>query len=157
MEMIHKFEEAGLGKAPFRFVGMYKCQGTHCDYCGTGIVYVFNVKSSDNKIFKVGSDCIYRVWAEAPNKWAYTALYNEVEKAKKAFMKKAKEEAQASRLEEAFIALEEDQDLLTKKPHPNTYYASQGKTLRDYVKWLLVNGGASGRDRAFKLIETKEG
>lgn len=69
---VHRFEAAGLGKAPFRFVGfqVVKFQacpgapiqpGTSCDYCGTGIMNVFRCESSDGKTFKVGCDCIAKV------------------------------------------------------------------------------------------------
>lgn len=66
---IHRFEAAGLGKAPFKVVGcreiihtaggVSKAGGT-CDFCGTGIRYAFLIESSDGKIFKVGSDCVKR-------------------------------------------------------------------------------------------------
>lgn len=66
---IHCFEKAGLGVAPFRVVGFYvkkyqACQGapiqpgTCCDYCGTGIMNVYEIKSSDGRLFKVGCDCV---------------------------------------------------------------------------------------------------
>lgn len=68
---LHVFERAGLGKAPFRCVGMVEkvyqaCQGApvqpggSCDYCGNGIRYCFQVKGADGKLFEVGSDCVMR-------------------------------------------------------------------------------------------------
>lgn len=67
--LIHWFESAGLGLAPFRFVGtehkLFTIPGTDvckpgssCDYCGTAISQLCWVESSDGKRFKVGSDCI---------------------------------------------------------------------------------------------------
>jgi hypothetical protein len=67
----HCFEEAGLGKAPFRLTGFTTMQyqaapgapvqpGTSCDYCSTAIMYVCLVTSSDGKTFKVGCDCVGR-------------------------------------------------------------------------------------------------
>lgn len=79
---IHKFERAGLGKAPFRFVGLYEDRGPRktylpggivvevgaegqpmgvCKYCGTGIAICCKVRSADGKEFVVGSDCIEKV------------------------------------------------------------------------------------------------
>ncbi len=66
---IHKFEAAGLGKAPFRVVGfsVRKYQacygapiqpGASCDYCGTGIMNVYTIASSDERRFVVGCDCV---------------------------------------------------------------------------------------------------
>lgn len=77
-EKIHCFEEAGLGKAPFRFVGIESAgdraavnaeraadglcyttnNATSCDYCGMGILNAYCVASADGKRFKVGCDCI---------------------------------------------------------------------------------------------------
>lgn len=69
-KQIHPFEKAGLGKAPFRCVGCrenwfvmpgfgQKPGGT-CDYCGTGILYEYVIKSSDGAEFVVGSDCVMK-------------------------------------------------------------------------------------------------
>ncbi len=66
---LHVFERAGLGKAPFRVTGFtvktFKASpdsptqpGTSCDFCGTGIMNVCLIKSSDGKAFKVGCDCV---------------------------------------------------------------------------------------------------
>lgn len=81
-EKIHKFEAAGLGKAPFRCVGLakipspalaeanpdaynnalralppqYRC-GT-CSYCGQAIMNNFLIQSSDGNTFSVGCECV---------------------------------------------------------------------------------------------------
>lgn len=66
---IHVFEKAGLGKAPFHVSGFHVSKyqacpgapiqcGTSCDYCGTGIMNVFEIKDSNGKGFKVGCDCV---------------------------------------------------------------------------------------------------
>lgn len=67
----HAFELAGLGLAPFRFVGMSEnviCYpdgsqqaGGTCDYCSTGIRFECRVASADGKSFKVGCNCIAKV------------------------------------------------------------------------------------------------
>lgn len=54
---LHVFQRAGLGQAPYKFVGMNanlfpNGDGTHkpggtCDFCGTGIMYEFHLKSTD--------------------------------------------------------------------------------------------------------------
>lgn len=54
---IHPFETAGLGKAPFHFIGMDR-KNSSCQYCGTAIMYRFFIQSSDGKKHFVGSDCI---------------------------------------------------------------------------------------------------
>lgn len=67
---VHPFERAGLGKSPFRCVGCRenwfempgfgRKPGGTCDYCGTGILYEYVIKSSDDKNFVVGCDCVQR-------------------------------------------------------------------------------------------------
>lgn len=69
-ETIHTFEQAGLGKAPFRFVGMFEKRGPipcpdgtmigapgqpmgTCDFCGNGIAQCCQIESADGKIFVV--------------------------------------------------------------------------------------------------------
>jgi hypothetical protein len=54
---LHVFEVAGLGKAPFEYVGS-GIGRTSCDYCGTAIVNQFFVASADGKQFVVGCECI---------------------------------------------------------------------------------------------------
>ena len=71
---MHPFEKAGLGKAPFQCKrvteeyiqypdGTTKAGGC-CDYCGTGIRWMYHIVSSDSKRFHVGCDCVQRVGAE---------------------------------------------------------------------------------------------
>jgi hypothetical protein len=64
----HAFQVAGLGLAPFKFLGVSRNvfnngdgttkPGGSCDYCGTAIENEFNLRSTDGKEFKVGCDCI---------------------------------------------------------------------------------------------------
>jgi len=69
--MVHPFEKAGLGKAPFHCVGIrenvyvtaggaHRQPGGCCNYCGTGIQWEYIIKSSDGATFVVGSDCVQR-------------------------------------------------------------------------------------------------
>lgn len=68
---VHPFEKSGLGKAPFACIGYAKlvyqaCQGApvqcggSCDFCGTGIMHSYTIRSADGRTFKVGSDCLER-------------------------------------------------------------------------------------------------
>lgn len=69
--LTHKFTNAGLGNAPFRFTGItenvFKCgdgnvrAGGSCDYCGTCIRYEFHIESFDGIKSKVGCDCIEKL------------------------------------------------------------------------------------------------
>ncbi len=68
---IHRFEAAGLGKAPFRVEGFQVSKyqacpgapiqaGSSCDYCGQAIMLVFAISSADGRRFKVGCDCVLK-------------------------------------------------------------------------------------------------
>jgi len=71
MIKIHPFEVAGLGIAPFDFLGVEEMavrsgDGTNraagsCQYCSTGIRYAFWIKSSDGRQFYVGIDCLRKL------------------------------------------------------------------------------------------------
>ncbi len=58
---MHAFEAAGLGVAPFEFVGVLHNEGSSCDYCGTRISLECWIKGAGGGQFKVGSDCIRRI------------------------------------------------------------------------------------------------
>ena len=73
---MHVFEKAGLGIAPFKFIGMHIDVGPHrytdefgvttevgspgqpmgtCSYCGAGIKFVCRVQDSRGHVFDVGT------------------------------------------------------------------------------------------------------
>ncbi len=84
-DTIHKFEIAGLGKAPFKVVGFYKMPSPSlgeqnpdaynnllaampkgagcgsCAYCGTPLINNYIIESADNNIHAVGCDCVEKV------------------------------------------------------------------------------------------------
>jgi hypothetical protein len=84
-DTIHKFELAGLGKAPFKLVGFYKMPSNalaehnpagynnalrampkgagcgSCQFCGIGLINNFIIQSADGKINAVGCDCVQKV------------------------------------------------------------------------------------------------
>jgi hypothetical protein len=117
-DWVHPFEVAGLGKAPFRFVGserrVYQAcpgapiqPGTSCDYCGTGIMYVAWVQGKDGKKFKVGLDCAMRT--------EDTKLIAEARKAHRAFERTRNQMAkQAVKAELAASAQERQGDVLAR-------------------------------------------
>ena len=43
----------------------------------------------------------------------------------------------AERVEKAKAKLDSVRGILAAQPHPNVYFAEQGKTLLDYVNWCL--------------------
>lgn len=148
---IHKFEAAGLGKAPFKFVGAetktyQACPGApiqpggSCDYCGTAITIHCHVVSADGKRFKVGSDCIAKV--------GDAGLKRAVDQVKKA-AKKAREQARIA--EGAGMLWDPElREKLEAQPHPNGF---KGKTLLDWANWMLDHAGTRGKLQVARTIE----
>src|SRR5579862_3473490 len=143
---LHPFERAGLGKAPFRFIGMAEhvyqaCPGapiqpgTSCDYCSNGIRYAFNVRSADGKRFKVGCDCIRRVEA------AGSKILTDAERALNKALREKRHAAVDERVAAVRALLAADPTLLTDRPHPTDWRAAKGETLRDSIEWLLRHAG----------------
>lgn len=152
--MVHQFELAGLGKAPFSLIGHeYKVwrahpgahaqPGTCCDYCGTGIMDVFWIRSADGRKFKVGCDCVAKV--------GDSGLKRSIDLAVKRARAERKATALQIRRERAMELLAAEPTLLTDQPHPSI----PSKTLRDYVEWMMRFAGAAGKTRACQIIEGK--
>jgi len=148
----HLFERAGLGKAPFRFVGFSvnviqypdgsTQAGSSCDYCGTGIANECHVKSADGKQFKVGCDCILKV-GDAGLLQAYKTS-PEVRK-HAAQLRRAKDQKKTAELARV---ISENETLLKSLPHPRGFVdrqTGQPLTALDQYRWLQANCGASGR------------
>lgn len=144
----HVFETAGLGLAPFRCVGMHITVGPlnlpdgtqvgapgqpmgHCDYCGTGILYNFDIVSADGKAFIVGSDCVYKT--------GDTGLRKAVD----AKLKAAKDAATDDRIHKAF----------------DLFYASEtvrcalGERAVGYIDFCAKHAGRSGALKCARMIE----
>lgn len=135
---VHKFELAGLGKAPFYFVEAKELHygnasvgqdfGGSCEYCGHYIRVGFFVKSSDNKTFVVGSDCIKKVGDKGLIKRVNQEL---AEKKRKA------DSAAVSELRQAVIDRNEEVvSLLDSQPHP----FMTGKTMFEYADYIFTHG-----------------
>jgi len=157
----HKFEVAGLGKAPFRFVGVSEkvfqaCPGAPvkpggtCDYCGAGIRDCFHVRSADGKEFVVGCDCINKVGDAGLIKAYKTSpefrkLQAEKRKAKAVAVRQAIDDLIAS-----------SAGKLAAIPHPSGFSdrkTGQPLTALDWAQWMQRNCGAAGRARLIKQLK----
>jgi hypothetical protein len=158
---IHKFQEAGLGAAPYRFDGMtenvysacpgHSQPGGTCDYCGTGIQFEFWLVSADGKRFKVGSDCIHK--ADSGNDRNFRVIVSKVKAAENARKKLQTQTRQDARIAAAVVRLETVRPVLASQPHPNDWLAKQGKTLADWCDYMMKNAGRTGKVEAAKVIE----
>jgi len=161
-ETIHCFEKAGLGKAPFHYIGMENqniqygervignvggCNlttkpGGTCAYCGTYIVNMFNVVSADGKYFHVGCECI--------KKTDDSGLIQLLKNDQKKMAKQRKINKLNARIAAAKEKLPVVRGQLSSQPHPSPYFAEQGKTLLDYVNWCFEN---LHNEKACSIIE----
>lgn len=173
---IHPFEKAGLGLAPFRFVGFSTDYGPHhlvikganglpvevtvgapgqpmssCDYCGQGIGDVYHVKSSDGRSFKVGCDCIRKVGADK-----MVANYSAVEKEAKKVKNAAAKSRDGARADAASALVFDEgekndrvREVLASRPHPTI----DGLTLQDYVSFMFSQAGRSGQMKVVRIVE----
>jgi len=151
-EKEHVFETAGLGKAPFTFVGMYVSRGPirtelngvvcevgyagqpmgTCEYCGNGIANCFQIKSADGKSFIVGSECVMKTGDNG-----LRAKVNEVKTA-------IQHEKDDTFILEGMKWVEDNAEALKLTKH--------GKyTLYDSLLWYKKNAGRSGMIRILKF------
>lgn len=145
----HPFEH--LGPAPYQFVGLWSLpsQGLQeanpeaynralsaapevesgigtCSHCGTPIVHICVIECGDGKRYGVGSTCVLKVFREPK-------LISDVKRAVKEQQSEQRAERQAKKRQTRREWAEENYDRMAQLPHPNDYFASQGKTLADYV------------------------
>lgn len=167
-QTIHPFERAGLGLAPFRFVGMEHrvgplllADGTQvgapgqpmgsCAFCGQGIAYCCQIESADGKRFIVGCDCVRKVSEKKER------VLTDVERAIRDTKRNEKWAKDLTRINAARERLAANPTLLTDRPHPQPWRAERGETLRDSIEWYLSNAGMTGRLWAAREIELAVG
>lgn len=139
MTTIHKFEAAGLGIAPFRYVGFF-VRHYACEFCGTAIQINCRVADSNGKEFIVGSDCIMKV--------GDAGLTRSVD----AMRKKMRKEAITKRINDFAEIMRYDcvfRSKVNQLPHPNGW---EGKTLLMWADWMLENAGVAGKTRAAREV-----
>jgi hypothetical protein len=155
---VHPFELAGLGKAPFKYVGFehrtfQTCHGApvqvggSCQYCSTGISNFFFIESSDGKKFHVGSECVKKTGDKALIK-----IVNGVIARNNAIKKQERDTVKINAALET-LKLETVRSSLSSKPHPTPYLANQGNTLLDYVEFCFKHAGNTGKVNAACIIE----
>jgi ribosome-binding protein aMBF1 (putative translation factor) len=161
----HKFERAGLGKAPFRVVGntqeLFQAApgapvraGTSCDYCGTAIADTYHIESADGKRFKVGNECVRKTGDGGLVRQAKAA--GAPARRAKAKASKAREVERVRELERRLV---EDQDLralLAALPHPKEWAAEKGQTMLNSVEWMMDRAGHAGRMRMVRMVAKLE-
>lgn len=152
---VHVFERAGLGIAPYEFLGVQKmayqaCQGapvqpgTSCHYCGMGIMYAYQLKSSDGKKFHVGCDCIAKSGdAGLIKAYKTSRAHRDLERQKRQ-AKDAANQAEISKL------LAEKREALSAKTIKTWNGAEE--SFYSYLLRVLPSCGAAGRQRYLRQM-----
>lgn len=156
----HAFEVAGLGLAPFRFVGASENVITHpdgtqqaggcCAYCYTGIRLECRVVSADNKSFVVGCNCIAKVGDTGLLKAYKTSPDFRRHQAK---LRAVKAKAVFDALT-ALIASKKEE--FSAKPHPYGFVdrvTGTPMTYLDYINYQFDRCGAAGRAAMLKAMQ----
>lgn len=152
--MIHVFERAGLGKAPFYFDHYFESKfcalpgapvlpGSSCDFCGTAIMACFMIRSSDGNRFKVGCDCVAKT--------DDAGLIDVVKRAANRIKLQARHQREKERIMaiEAQLETPEIKALLDAQPHPSGW---AGRTLLDWAFWMMDHAGSKGRLEVGRVI-----
>lgn len=170
-DKIHKFEAAGLGKAPFKFVFFqaipssalaeqnptaYNLQmsalrrsssgsaGGQCEFCGMPIMNCYLIKSADGNTFWVGCECV--------TKTGDAGLKAVVDKQKRLIANEARHAKEAQQIEELRVMLNDkgNQAKWDTTPHPRGF---SGKTMMDYIDWMYHNSGNAGKIKLLKMLK----
>ena len=163
---LHKFEKAGLGKAPFRVVGHEEKRGPidmgngltvgapgqpmgTCDFCGTGIVDCFRIASSDGKTFVVGSVCVHKTGDAGLIKRDQTEI-NRKRTAQRHAREAEKIVALKAKLADPVI-----RESLSDAPHPLWFRQAKGDTLLDWAEWMIAHSGNSGKMAVLRALRNR--
>lgn len=144
----HKFEEAGLGVAPFYIVDVVRGQNWYvCDFCSTAIKERCYIAGRSGKIFVVGNECV-RHTGDAGLIDTVKRAVNEARR----LDRHAREEKIITAGRNVLEKNEEIKKLFALKPHPNASFAADGKTLLDYVNFMFASAGNKGKLETVELV-----
>lgn len=157
----HTFEAAGLGKAPFKFIGYEEKlhqaapgepvkAGGSCQYCFQSVRHAYWIKSADGKKFYVGSECVNKTG----DKGLVDHVKREANRQKRA-QQVDREEARIAK-SVAKLADEAVRAELESRPHPKGFTDREtGKALTalDWVEWFLANAGHRGKLQIARYLD----
>jgi len=156
---LHPFERAGFGVAPFKYDGMTKNvyishpgaphqPGGSCDYCCNGIMFEFWVKSADGKRFKVGSDCINRIYRSDNEKRC--PIKAAIDRDRRKHETELRHEREQRQIKSLFESI--DVDAMAAAPHQVESRAERGETAADQLAWYMKNAGTAGKLKILKMM-----
>lgn len=153
---VHPFELAGLGPAPYRFIGASRevfqavpgdpncpvLPAGSCDYCGQAIWIQCRVRAADGQTFKVGCDCI----AKIDKKLAPVA-----DRARAKIQRELGKARDAKKIAGAAETLKDEaaRAKLAALPHPRGF---EGRSLLDWADWMLEHAGNAGSVKVARAL-----
>ena len=167
-ESVHRFERAGLGVAPFRFVDIVEKRGPMgmavsdgvtmtvgapgqpcgtCDYCGTAIAECCVIEDRNGKSFVVGNECV--------RKTGDAGLLKSVDPAIKAKRAAARKAAAAKGIEWAVEQSRrpEVEAQMRSLPSPNLKrWTACGDTAWDWARWMMDHAGQTGATKVVRFM-----
>ena len=135
---VHVFQSAGLGTGPFK-LSHVTAEGGRCEFCNTSILWRFYIKDQNGGTFFVGSDCVMKTGDAGLMKVVEAEV-----KRRQGEARKAKEAEKMSNLR-AILSDPATVAKLQGMPHPNAWYASKGRTMKDYADWIMRFGGKTAQ------------
>jgi hypothetical protein len=157
----HVFEKAGLGLAPFRWVGVEIRRGPmrvedpkggiitevgapgqpmgSCAYCGQGIAECHLIRSADGKVFTVGCVCV----GKTGDRGLIQKTKKEANRIKKAREKERIKAAQEHLKNEAVRMMLRQMACLT----------GHNPSALECVEWFFENAGHTGKLKAARTVE----
>ena len=144
---IHAFELAGLGQAPYRFIGEIDLGRAcdHCQFCGHLIRYQEIIRDKNNNQFVVGNECIYKHGDSG-----MVSLVKQAKKERAAKQKRAKIEEKRKLLEEELQRQRDANGGLTdfevnankiKQLHIDSFFAAN-EGIEDAYNWATQDPSA---------------
>jgi hypothetical protein len=137
-----EYKLSHLGKGPFKCLEyIYMPEGNSCSHCYTFIKNCFKCEDSEGKKFWLGSQCIEKLNDKGLVKEAkeLKTRADQILKNEK-YAKVNQERVKAFKELEVKVKAQysKAKEILKSQPHPNTYFASQGKTMLDYLDYFLI-------------------
>lgn len=170
MAGMHPFEKAGLGIAPFAYVGSDYRVGPmpvlnaaghptgmtvgapgqpcgSCDYCGTGIAECCIIRDADGKRFIVGNVCVQKTLGSTDTISKRAKRDNDRARRVRT---KAGEAARIVALDEALATDADLRALISAQPHPRGF---DGMTMLDWARWMWANSSHTGKLKVVRKID----
>lgn len=161
----HPFRKS-LGIGPYSYVGFVEIKldprrgtvvtgDTHlkvengfgtCDHCSHGIMNCYIVRNGEGKLYSVGSECIMKT--DADDQYDMDEVVRAVKRKKNAMISAKRQDKAFKARVEAKAWIEANADTLKSMPHPNAYFASQGKTKYDWLMYYLPKNAEEAKHKA---------